>query len=975
MDNPDNITENKKTIIESLIKGNLVGIPNSEQIRMEEASTWGPERTISARFIRELCTDPDIVNKLQPHGIRIRGVRIDGGLDLNSLNIPFNISLLECFIPHVIDLRRATATALDLSGSRTVSIEADKLTVLGNMLLGDGFSADGYVCLIGAIIKGDLNCVRGHFDNKSVQKDTTNITGCVDCRTSTLHAYSLVLERANIEGSLHLCGGFTAKGGVNLMDATIGVNLNGTKGTFSARTLEANQEGKNTGRRLACEADAEHHLACAFNGEGMHVKRNLILNCIDVKGEMRLTGAFVDGDLDSADGKYTNHGGNAIHADRLHIRGNIFFSDGFKTEGAVRLPRAEIGSDLSFCRSLLTNVKENIVTLYCEGIKVKGTVYMRNTEVKDGCVDLSYSSIGGNLDCTDGKFLNPGGWAIKGHGMVIRGSAFLCSSSHGRKFKTDGLVSLTGSKLDMDLICTDGSFKSVKPCALEEHTPCAIKADNMSIGGKVEMNGEGFVAEGGVNLDDSTIGSFLRCDHGTFVAPSMEGNFNCAISAGKLQVGGSIYLQDGFKSFGQVMLNDVSIGRNLNCTQGMINNEGGFTLQALQMKVAGSVNMKDGFVSHGEVQINFATIGGNLDCAKGEFINNKEKKPQQEVLDDKRGKRYAFRADGVKIVGSASFTGDFHADGIVSLQNADIGMCLHWKDVRDSAKASLHLDSTRVGVLEDAEDSWPEKNNLQINGFEYEFLKDLSADGLKMRREKWLRLPVEFRTQPFEHLAAVLKRSGYEEDAREVLIAKNKIQARLPTRWFWADMLRRRCPLKDECSQSQSPLTRIKQLLLESLVCYGYKPTRALIIGLVFVLAGWWLFYMGFGNGLMIPTKDKGKDYIYQTATIWSEFNDKDLKNIEEGIGLYSLIYTLDTFLPVIDLHTRDYWLPTVKPPQELSHNHLFPEWLNSVGSEKKDGFLEGVGLVLCVYRWVLKFVGWVVTSFFVAAMTGIVRR
>ena len=960
-----------RQVQQDLYEGHVADLSKGELINMKEASTWGPERILSASFIRQLCTDPDMAKRLQTHGIRIRGARIKGHLDLNSLKIPFNISLNECSIPHALDLRCATVSSLDLSGSHTVSIDADGLTVLGNMRLADGFFTDGTVCLTGSIITGDLTCVRGHFDNQNDQRDTTKITGCLHCRENFLHAYALVLERAEVKGSLYLCGGFTAKGGVHLGDATIGVNLNCTKGEFTARTHEANLKGKTTGRRLPCESEADYHVACAFNGEGMHVKGNLILNEIDVIGEMRLTGAKVEGDLESVKGKYLNQGGNAIHGDRLHVHGNIFFCDGFKAVGIVRLARAEIGADLSFYNGNLTNSNKDSHVLYCEGISVKGTMYLNNFKCNDGYIDLSYSTVGGNLNCTDGNFLNTGKYSIKAKGMIINGSVFLNSSSLNAEFRADGLVSLTGSRLGMDLICTNGHFKSDKKLKSEENTPCAIMANNMSISGKVEMNGVRFKADGGVNLDDTKIGSFLKCDHGTFIAPLYEGNYDCAISAGKLQVGGSIYLENGFLAKGQVQLNDASIGRNLNCRKGKISktNQCVFTLQALQMMVAGSVNLNN-FVSHGEVRIDNSVIGGDLNCSTGEFISKELITSGQKSQDEESGKRYALRADGVNIAGSVLCNLGFHADGIVSLQRTNIGKDFSWTDVRSSDKASLFLDCAKVGVFKDDVNSWPKQNKLQINDFEYQFLSELSTEGLSKRREIWLSTPLDFRTQPFEHLAAVLKRSGYDEEARKVLIAKNDARFQLPVRPIqWKNLFHRgekNVGPDEKTGQSQTLQSKIKLFLLKIFVCYGYKPFRAMNIGLAMVVfLGTPTFYYGFNHNLMVPLKDGGS-YVYQIVTVSSEDAPPGKSLVKKPINIqdwrsrvvYSFFYSLDTFLPVVDFQITDYWLPSAYYPVESK-----PEF---------SGF---PGVFLCCVRWVLIMSGWVISTVFLAAMGGIVRR
>lgn len=953
-------------ILKSLRDGQIADFCKGEKIDMTHGSSWGTDRTISSDFILKLCTDPDIVKDLTPTGIRIRGYRIDNELKLARLNIPFDVSMRECFIFHHIDLSHSSVPALDLSGSRTARIDADCLTVSGNLRLADGFRSEGPVCLREATIKGDLSCTGGHFDNLSDVNETTEITGCGDCRASMLHSYALVFDRATIDGSVYLCGGFSSIGGVHLGDTTIGVNLNCTKGKFIARTLEVNCTGKTNGRRLACEGDAKHHLACAFNGEGIHVKGNLIMNGIVVRGETRLTGALIEGDLDSAAGKYCHQGANAIHADRLRVKGNIFFCDGFDAKGVVRLPRAEIGSDLSFFKAQLANSTKDSYALFCKGVRVKGTIYLKKSKVKFGYVDLSNSLIGGNLDCSDSSLLNPDGWALKAKGMDVKGSVYLNSSNEGI-FKAEGLVGLTGSKLGMNLICTNAQIKAERATAINNNSHYALMANNMTIDGKVEMDGKDFCVNGGVSLDDSSIASYLDCNQCTIKAPPPREKENFAISAGKLHVGGSIYLGEGFKAEGEVMLNDASTGRNLNLTSGSIINGGGYTLRAMQIKVAGSINM-GGFTSHGEVKMDYATIGGNLNCSKGEFVNCQEKGSGCESS-CRDGKHYALRADGAKIVGCVQFNDAFHVEGIVSLQNAEIGMRFYWMNIKDPASAALYLDAAKVGVLEDEERSWPGKGKLQINDFEYRFLKELSPEGIKSRREIWLKLPHDFRTQPFEHLAAVLKRSGYEEEAKEVLIEKNREQTRLPVRWPWSKWLDQRCPRKDGYHQNQRFIAWLLRFIFEKLVRYGYKPSHALWYGLAFIALGCVLFWKGFNSSVMVPTKYKDSNcssYIYQIAKVETNWrfnnysgcltSDKNkLKTIEDNLGFYSFVYSLDTFLPVVDLQAAEYWLPVAYPPPENN--------------------LNGFGLFLCLYRWFLIISGWVISICYGAALSGIARK
>jgi hypothetical protein len=897
---------------------------------------------ISAEFVRWLCSDSDAAAKLTPCGLRLQGVRIDGELKLDSLKIPFDISLRRSCLPFPLDLCHCSVGSLDLSDTVTAGIDAEGLVVGGAMRMSGDFRAEGLVNLSGASIKRDLSCSGGKFSNVIDYRDSRQGEHtCGDCKKSAFHPYSLVLARANIEGSLFLCNEFSANGGVQLGDATIGGNVICTKGRFSAKLIQPPPHPHPSGHRLACDSETEHHLACALNCEGTHIKGNLFMSRIEVRGETRLTGAVVDKDLDSAGGRYLNPGASAIHGDRMRVRGNAFFCDGFEVRGSVRLPRAEIGADISFFGALFadsSNDPKESPALFCEGIQVQGSMFLKKAKMRDGFINVSYSTIGGNFDCTDATLHGVDGWAIKGNGMTIHGSAFL-SSSADAQFQAFGLVALTGSKLGVDLVCTDGHFSSDKAASLEEGTPCAIKADNMIICGKVDMCGKKFQATG-VNLDDTNIDSFLNCKGGTFTAPPEKGNNECAISAGKLQVSGSIHFND-IDASGRIMLNDASIGRNLVCRNGKMSNDMGYTLQAMQLKVAGTVIMEK-LQSNGEIRIDLASIGGRFDCTSATFLNHHEQ-------------RYALHANGIKVAGSVEFKEGFQADGTVSMQNSDIGRHFFWADIMEPDRTTLILDATKVGVLVDEEKSWPKR--LQINYFIYDFLDDPKREGLNLRpeslekrRKEWLGRLTDFRTQPYEHLAAVLKRNGYEEEAKEVLIEKNRKLANLPIQWSWG----KSTPPKPE-HQRQSPGDFIAWKLYGLLVGYGYKPTKALKYALVLILAGWLLFYLGFENELMAPAKSEASTNVNQVAKAGNTTSDSLHKSLTGGTVLYSLVYSFDTFVPIVNLQTKEYWLPTAYP--------------NMQGNE------DGWGVSLCIYRWVHIISGWVLTTFFIAALTGLVRK
>ncbi|CAM5733926.1 hypothetical protein SFUMM280S_00350 [Streptomyces fumanus] len=114
------------------------------------------------------------------------------------------------------------------------------------------------------------------------------------------------------------------------------------------------------------------------------------------------------------------------------------------------------------------------------------------------------------------------------------------------------------------------------------------------------------------------------------------------------------------------------------------------------------------------------------------------------------------------------------------------------------------LSGARVVNLMDRADSWPGPGRLQMGGFTYENLVPRGAFPLSLRLDWVAAATAEYDPEPYELLAAVLRAGGSDEEAREVLLAKQR---------------RRRAGL---------PLAaRIWGYVQDWTVAYGYRPGRA----------------------------------------------------------------------------------------------------------------------------------------------------
>jgi hypothetical protein len=471
-----------------------------------KADEWGPEREIRAELIRWLCKDCDAANAVDPGGIQIHGAKISGGLDLSFVSVPFPLRTKQCRFTENASLISTQLPALNLGGSRVLSVVADRTEVKGNVFLRDGFRAEGAVRLLGAQIGGDLDCSGGTFSNPgrdALRADGAGVKGGVylndgfsaegdvglvgaqigvnlDCSGGTFKnpdKDALSADGANVKGDVHLSDGFTAEGDVRLLGAQIGGNLDCSSGTF-----------KNPGKR-------------ALSADGANVRGDVSLKGgFSAEGEVRLLGAQIGGSLDCSGSAFTSPRKNALNADRASVKGSVFFNDGFNAEGEVRLVGAQFGCDLSCGGGTFKNPGKQALSFH--NARVEGSIYLRSGFTADGAVGLLYAQIGGTLDCTASTFKNPGKEALSAHGANVRGDVSLSAG-----FSAEGEVRLHGAQIDGDLNCIGGTFKNPG-----KH---ALTADGANVKGCVFLR-DGFSAEGEVRLPGTKIGGELDCSGGMF---------------------------------------------------------------------------------------------------------------------------------------------------------------------------------------------------------------------------------------------------------------------------------------------------------------------------------------------------------------------------------------------------------------------------------------------------------------------------
>ncbi|MFJ6213996.1 oxidoreductase [Streptomyces sp. NPDC092296] len=188
------------------------------------------------------------------------------------------------------------------------------------------------------------------------------------------------------------------------------------------------------------------------------------------------------------------------------------------------------------------------------------------------------------------------------------------------------------------------------------------------------------------------------------------------------------------------------------------------------------------------------------------------------------------------------------------IQTPELRLCLS-----QTPTGRVSLSRARVGNLIDTPESWPGGGKVGLTGFTYESLRP-AADFPLRRRIAWLDDALgDFRPEPYEQLAAVLRRDGLDEDAREVQLAKQR---------------RRRAGLP--------LLGRLWGRLQDVTVGYGYRPARAAL---------WMALLWALG------------------AAYFAGHPPQPLK-ADEAPHWNAALYAMDLLLPLIDLGQDGAWKP-----------------------------------------------------------------
>ncbi len=713
------------------------------------------------------------------------------------------------------------------------------------------------------------------------------------------------------------------------------------------------------------------------------------------KGPVNLNRSIIDGGVSCGGGRFAGGQRGALLMDEMETKGSVELDQGFTATGLVSLSTANMGGHLKCSggnfNGAITETKEgNSVrerALFCDQIKVGGSVFLDNGFHATGEVYLRAAEITGSLVCINGSFDNLVGTALSFEQSKIGASIYLSAG-----FRANGKVSLSGATVTGYLVCNGGTFdggakgeaiigeQAQISGSVTMHAPFSskglIRLIGAQIGGNVECSGPGriegtekeglylygatikgsmliqekFSTKGAVVLSVAKIGGNLLCSSGIFNAWTPDG---LALSMEGAEIGGNVHLRDHFQATGRVRLNYAKIGGNLECQSGKFESPAGaLSLDGAQVK--GNVFLSNNFQAIGPVRLYGTKVGGNLECQNGSF--------QASAAE-------AFLMDAASIEGNVFLRGNFRATGCVRLYGAKIagnlectngsfaapggGTAIDARLVQIGGEYNFQKVAKVVGkidlagayaaTLNDDYASWQAADAVELDGFRYDRINRADTQPARTGRSfarwlkhflwlgetsfvLWLKKQEKFTPQPWEQLVNALRESGDARQAKIVAVHKQR-EIR-------------------HTKQIAGHVGRFFHAAYEWLYFYGYRPgiLATWVVGVWLAFAA--LFWYAGEKGVIGVTDRKGFAEFIRKCPNQNETNCPELQAI--GIRFDPLLFSLDQIVPAVSLQQSATWTP------------LTTSWL---------------GGVVSILARVERLFGWVVAALFAGIATGLIKK
>jgi uncharacterized protein YjbI with pentapeptide repeats len=554
-------------------------------------------------------------------------------------------------------------------------------------------------------------------------------------------------------------------------------------------------------------------------------------------------------------------------------------------------------------------------------------------------------------------------WPVASRGVQIKGG------------RVETRLDLSQSRIDwpLELIGTD--------------LPAGVNLENAQTRGLLfDRSTIGYIYLLGARV----IGQFSS-EHSTI--NNFEGDALCAQSA---EITGGVFLANA-KLNGSLDINNAKIGNQISAELTIFHTPNGLAIFAQGAEINGGVFLNSASIVGvcdfnsaliDDIFLNGATLRGQFKADYGSRIKG---------LDLREARLISTLHAELEFTSIKAETSNLTDPCVLDLTDARIGRLDMPQTPRHQIKGIVNLTRCHVEHFCDHKRAWPEALEREgntwvtpqsrrdpetgddigyydLNGFTYDYLaapNGGSADGAEestaQARKRWLLsqhaddITDQFKPQPWRQMAARLEAQGHDDAARKIALFRRQIHRKSNSVMGWSVVF---------------------SWLLDILSDYGFNPWKTLGWS-VGVIAIWAAFYGltawtgpmpdgGYsplaGYTVVGPASDANANpppvFIRAEADdVTAATNISDLAQADPFLSrvypdFNPLLYSLDVFVPVLDLGMDRYWRP--------NPNHLRPAWGET---------LWMTGSALYWLTILQRFLGAILIAIMVTSFTGLLTR
>ncbi|WP_425474411.1 hypothetical protein [Saccharopolyspora hirsuta] len=842
-----------------------------------QAVSLGDDQVVRASFIAQLVVMPREDGRGQ--ALELIGARIVGDLDLSDCSVSVPMVFRGCRFEGDVLLDDARTSRIHMEDCEIGSVRAARLRCEGPLWL-RGLQKTGRIDLEDAHIGGDLDLAGSRVGNDGV---------AVNLMAAQVDG-DLVAKNVDLRGTFHLPGAVVS------------------------------------GRLLLEQAKIANESGIAVDGKSADVSLGIDARLARFTGKLQFAGARLGGDLNLQGAQHDRPGACAIDFSGAEVRGSAFLRGGFSCRGVLDCRHATISGQLRLDRSAVTDPHPGSgVAIALDWADIAGGVEATEPVALDGAINLVGTRVGGvfrirggQLNGRDGRAINAVAAAF-GAGFRLEGASRLSSEIRMTACTISGdvmLDGLEGTSFHLASSTVSGvvsicSGKLVAPGGTALHIATSeISGDLMLT--DLELLGDACQPAEGAEAPSSSADLLVS------TAQLSDTTVRGRLHAGSLRCSGEVRLVN------LVVPHVTFHGAALRAPGALVISGSNLTVDTLVLAELSAV---------GGVVLSSCEIGHVLRVTSAVITGGSRRLDLEEVGS------FSLDLTGTKIGRQLNMAGSFFEDKVI-LADAAVGQDVRLDDARLGGRNGCALDATRleasvlrllpatapggavrlananVGLLIDRATSWPREHEVDLSGFTY---GRLSAEVTLADRLSWLKLATpQFVPGPYEQLANCLTAAGDKDGARTVRLAAVRRSYRdVPPGLRDTRSVRRRI---------RYVFRRAWGCLQDSVLGYGYRSARALVLFVVLWVVGGAAFALGSGPCLRAGAPQAGPCPV----------------KADEHPSWDPFLYALDLLIPLLDLGHEKAW--------------------DVIGPSK-------------AVMWVLMVSGWVLATAIIAAASRTLRR